>query len=499
MITISVERLLVDALPDEQFQGTHCLYVVRDGLSVIYVGKAERQSTHERLLQHLADEVASDFHGRAGGPSELGKYIRANAPQSNHWQIDLLSLSDCQQSPQSSGRPVSVAQAEMLLIQQHSPLLNRIYNSDDITSPRQSANSPRTLPHFAIDYLSSTSSNTKTQDTYRYALLRFQRFAEEEQLTLPALPLQPAQLYKEVLAHFLAWLQNAGLKNNSIRTFIAVVKKYLQWLQAENKLTPGLQAADMQLALESSAGPHLQSIPPKHRQADQSVARLLDYYSKLLQTPSANTPRGRRQRLAGLRNHAILQTLYSTAGKAGEVSSISYAQIVSALANDNSAQQLLPVEINSQGDKKRLIYLAPAAQEAIRAYIKARRELSAFESDPADPNSRSGALFVRHDRDYSDAISTKTIWLIVHDAAKAVFGTDSKGRPLKLVGPQHFRHLRAQNLYDAGMPADTLQAILGHSSSITTRKIYAGRQSQAEITREFEQNSRGPTEIADSQ
>ena len=62
MITLSVETLLTSQLPDEYYRVAHCLYIVRDGLTTLYVGKAERQSTHERLLQHLAANVGSDYY-----------------------------------------------------------------------------------------------------------------------------------------------------------------------------------------------------------------------------------------------------------------------------------------------------------------------------------------------------------------------------------------------------------------------------------------------------
>jgi len=104
------------------------------------------------------------------------------------------------------------------------------------------------------------------------------------------------------------------------------------------------------------------------------------------------------------------------------------------------------------------------------------------------------ALFVRHDRDASASISTKTVWQIVNEAAKAVFGIDARGRPLKRVGPQQIRLLRAQHLYMAGMPLDTLQAILGHVGLLTTRKAYADASSPKRIARELEQYGRDPTE-----
>lgn len=65
------------------------------------------------------------------------------------------------------------------------------------------------------------------------------------------------------------------------------------------------------------------------------------------------------------------------------------------------------------------------------------------------------------------------VWRIVNDAARAVFGTDEKGRQKKHVGPHAFRHLRAQDLADEGMDLPVLQDYLGHTSPVTTRQSYA--------------------------
>ena len=89
MIAITIEAVLRNILPDEYHQSPYCIYNVRDNANVLYVGQAENQSTLERLVQHLATDTTSDFFSKLSGPSELGKFILANAPESHHWHIDL--------------------------------------------------------------------------------------------------------------------------------------------------------------------------------------------------------------------------------------------------------------------------------------------------------------------------------------------------------------------------------------------------------------------------
>jgi hypothetical protein len=114
MITTTIEAVVRNLLPDEYYQSTYCLYMVRDNTSVLYVGKAENQSTHERLIQHLATDTTSDFFSCLSGPSELGKLILTNAPESHHWHVDLLTRDECKQLSKLDDPHLSIDQAERM-------------------------------------------------------------------------------------------------------------------------------------------------------------------------------------------------------------------------------------------------------------------------------------------------------------------------------------------------------------------------------------------------
>jgi hypothetical protein len=53
-------------------------------------------------------------------------------------------------------------------------------------------------------------------------------------------------------------------------------------------------------------------------------------------------------------------------------------------------------------------------------------------------------------------------------------------------------------LYDDGMPIDSIQSLLGHTSVVTTRKIYAERTSPERLARELEAFGRDPAQVAQS-
>jgi site-specific recombinase XerD len=107
----------------------------------------------------------------------------------------------------------------------------------------------------------------------------------------------------------------------------------------------------------------------------------------------------------------------------------------------------------------------------------------------------SPALFVSHGAYRERALTTQSIWQIVNRAAKAIFGTNAKGQPLKRVGPHAFRHLRAQHLSDEGMPITSLQALLGHASIATTRDIYAPKTPADKLTEEVGTYGRDPDDV----
>ncbi len=86
MISISVGEIL-QGWDDDPSDAR--IYLVRDGKLVFFVGVLE-QSILDHLLEHFGVVV--------GGPpaDRLGRLMLDNAPSSNGWVVDLLSLADCE-------------------------------------------------------------------------------------------------------------------------------------------------------------------------------------------------------------------------------------------------------------------------------------------------------------------------------------------------------------------------------------------------------------------
>ena len=64
------------------------------------------------------------------------------------------------------------------------------------------------------------------------------------------------------------------------------------------------------------------------------------------------------------------------------------------------------------------------------------------------------------------------------------------------IRPHGFRHLRAQDLVDEGMPLESVQALLGHADISTTRTIYASRTKAEVLLDQMRTYGRDATEVA---
>ena len=109
------------------------IYMVRDGDLVFYVGVLERS-----ILDHLLE----NFGVVVGGPpaDRLGRLMLDNAPSSNGWVVDLLSLADCEpivREVQPMARRVDAARALFCLVNYYRPCLVEKDNPEPVELPER--------------------------------------------------------------------------------------------------------------------------------------------------------------------------------------------------------------------------------------------------------------------------------------------------------------------------------------------------------------------------
>lgn len=159
---------------------------------------------------------------------------------------------------------------------------------------------------------------------------------------------------------------------------------------------------------------------------------------RLLAAPDTDTQKG-------LRDHAMIEMLYSTGLRVSELVGLNRDIDLSG-----------EVSVSGKGDKVRVVFISKRAREAVEAYLETRTDIDE-------------ALFVRttqHSKDTNESLrlSTRSVERVVKQAA-------TKAGITKNVTPHTLRHTFATNLLRQGADIRSVQAMLGHSD-ISTTQIY---------------------------
>ncbi len=334
---------------------------------------------------------------------------------------------------------------------------------------------PPALPEFAAAFIEQAGRRSAaTYKDYRSSLRKFQTFAQGKGFAKKDEALSPTALPDTALTDFFLWLDKHDFSNSAIRLYLVVVQRFLEWLEGQQRLPDGT-TDKMKKLLRKTTGRTNERLRPERRGSDPEIGRLMFYYQRQMAELTRQDKLTDARRLICLRNQALLLTLYATAGRAAEVRQITRAQV-------EGAEQ---VEVKGKRRKKRVLYLTDEAQRTIAAYLRARGQ---------DGNNY---VFVSHRRKTRKAMTTASLWDVVNEAALAVFGADAEGRPRKRFGPHAFRHQRAQDLVDHGMPIEDVQALLDHENILVTRSTYAPKTPRQKLERQLKRFGRSVRKVAD--
>ncbi|NLF65019.1 MAG: tyrosine-type recombinase/integrase [Chloroflexi bacterium] len=295
--------------------------------------------------------------------------------------------------------------------------------------------------------LEAGAGSVQTEATYRSALRLFadwlQHTGQDGYTPDEEWPLDPARLTTATLLNFRGWLLN-NRSRATATTYMAALTGYLNYLDGQGLLPPGLQLGKLQRQL--SRRPIERNLAETVLDLDdarQAIPQIIAYYDRQ-PLPPGDDPYNRR--LSLLRNRALVHTLYSTAARLSEVVALNRSNVDQGRARHAS--------IRGKGNKPRIIHLRAYAREAIRAYLAARTD-----SNPA--------LFVAHSRNADCArLSATSAHNVVKAAVKALGLHET-------ISAHDFRHYRATQLLREGMPIEVVQEFLGHADISTTRGVYA--------------------------
>ncbi len=192
----------------------------------------------------------------------------------------------------------------------------------------------------------------------------------------------------------------------------------------------------------------IEAISPEKIELAKLPERQLDLITpselgRLLRAPSdayAKEP-DEHKKIAYLRDRAILELLFSTGLRVSELCAL------------NSDLDLTRDELSvrGKGEKVRVVFLSSAAKEAVRDYLKARKDMEE-------------ALFV-------DGRPNALHRITPRDIQRHLKGYVARAGITGVVTPHTLRHAFATDLLSNGADIRSVQQLLGHAS-INTTQIY---------------------------
>ncbi|MCD6528242.1 tyrosine-type recombinase/integrase [bacterium] len=284
------------------------------------------------------------------------------------------------------------------------------------------------IPDF-LDYCEVEKGlSNKTQENYDRYLRKFTCWLEKTKKA----SLLPHELTSEDIWAYRLYLSRSqtqegkSLKKNTQNYYLIALRALLNYFAAKDILS---LPAD-KIRLQKTAG------------SEKTVKFLnLEQIERLLLAPNVKTT-------VGLRDRAILETLFSTGLRIAELVSLNRDQFAN-IENKKDYE----LSIIGKGGYPRTVYFSERALEWVKKYLKTRKD-------------KNKALFInyRGKKEVEPRLTARSIERIVKKyAIKA-------GVPI-FTTPHTLRHSMATDLLSQGVDLRTIQEFLGHRS-ITSTQIY---------------------------
>lgn len=220
------------------------------------------------------------------------------------------------------------------------------------------------------------------------------------------------------LRRFLAYLKEKNLSKSSIARKLATLRSFFKFLCKEGylKTNPisGLSTPKIEKRLPIFLG--------------------IDEVNKLIESPDND--------LNGLRDRAILETLYSTGIRVSELVGLSLVDIdfIGGI-----------IKVYGKGKKERLVPIGDKALRAIRNYLDTRRLISKIKEEKPLFLNKGGSRL-------SDRSVRRIIDKYIHKISYK-----------EKISPHTLRHTFATHLLNRGADLRSVQELLGHANLATTQ------------------------------
>ncbi len=270
------------------------------------------------------------------------------------------------------------------------------------------------LKHLAIE----RNASNLTVKAYREDLFGLIDWLESEQGALP----KPDALTPQDLRSFQAALTQAGYARTTIARKLASLRSFYRFAMRQG------------MASSNPAKP----LRNPRRQRKLPLVLTTEQVGRLLLAPPADST-------AGLRDRAMLETMYSAGLRVSE--------LVALRDGDIDADEQI-VRVRGKGRKERISPLGSFAIAAIDRYAKKR-----VREPKTEALGREAPVFVNR---FGRILTTRSVGRMLEKYIAAT-GLD------KRTSPHTLRHSFATHLLDRGADIRSVQELLGHKSLATTQ------------------------------
>lgn len=276
----------------------------------------------------------------------------------------------------------------------------------------------KTVPQFLRYLAGERNASELTVKAYREDLFGLMQWLEHSQGDVPAID----ALTPQVLRQYQAALQEAGYARTTISRKLASLRSFYRFAQQR-----GLAAANPAKPLRN---------PRRQRKLPHVLTT--EEIGRLLAAPPAVNP-------AGLRDRAILETMYSAGLRVSEV--------VALCDGDLDFDEQI-TKVRGKGRKERISPLGSYAVAAIRKYASVR-----VRNPKETALGRGAAVFTNR---FGGRLTTRSVGRMLEKYI-AVAQLDAR------TSPHTLRHSFATHLLDRGADIRSVQELLGHKSLATTQ------------------------------
>jgi len=277
----------------------------------------------------------------------------------------------------------------------------------------------------------------KTVENYDHYLSRFLNYSKND---------NPSQITDASVREFRLWLNRQPTGNTKVLN------------ETLSRKTQNYYLIALRAFLKYLARQEIKTLPAERIELAKVPERSLDLITDAELNRLLDSPKGTEEK--DLRDRAVLELLFSTGLRVSELCSLT-SDI------DLTSDEL---SIRGKGGKVRVVFLSEEAKKCVRAYLASRKDMNEalfvqlggeIKRKKADETKKESGKKLVKGRE-TGALTKRSIERIVKQHS-------IKAGISKKVTPHTIRHLFATGLLSNGADIRSVQAMLGHSSIVTTQ------------------------------